>query len=136
MVGANSRKDAVATSENDSWENVLAQYLSESAPPTDIRQRLIGLIPLDTIVTDLWGLDIHFEEISFDDITEVAFGTDEEIAKNAEYLAEDFLGWIDEYDMDYAQEDWEPGELEEWVFEECLKFMRAWRQNVKKEFDR
>ena len=123
-------------SKNDPWENVLTQHLSEPAPPTDVRQQLIGLIPLDTIVTDLWDWDIRFEEISFDDITEVAFCTDEEVVKNAEYLANDFLGWIDECDMDYGQEDWEPGELEEWVFEECLKFMQAWRQNIKKEFNR
>lgn len=100
-----------------------------------IRERLIELMPLDTIVTDLWDWDIRFESESFDDIAEVAFGTDEGISEDAKCLADDFLRWIDEYDIDYNQQDWEPGEFENYIKEQCLAFMQAWRQNVKKEFN-
>jgi hypothetical protein len=48
-----------------------------------------------------------------------------------EYLQEDFLGWNDEYDMGYAQDQWDSQEeLEEWVLEQCQKFIRGWRRNI------
>jgi len=42
-------------------------------------QRLIELIPLNTMVIDLWDWDIHFENESFIDITKADFENDEAV---------------------------------------------------------
>ncbi len=100
-----------------------------------LRERLVALMPRDSMVMDLWDWDIHFEETSFDDITDVAFADEEELCQYAENLAKDFLQWIDEYAMDYNQEGWSSDEeFSEWIGERCLEFMRKWRANVRNEF--
>lgn len=101
-----------------------------------LRERLVALMPRESMVMDLWDWDIHFEETSFDDITEAAFADDEELAQYADGLANDFQRWIDEYDMDYDQQNGEEDEFSEWIGEKCLEFMRKWRANVRKEFGR
>lgn len=53
----------------------------------------------------------------------------------AEYLREDFLGWIDEYDMGYGPYGWDSQEeFEGWILEECEKFIRGWRKNIEREY--
>jgi len=77
----------------------------KTALPTkdDLRQ----LMPLDTIVTDMWDWDIHFEDITFaDTYFEVALGLEEVALAYADNLKEDMLLWIDEYDMDYGKTEW------------------------------
>jgi len=102
-----------------------------------MKRRLVELMPLDTIVTDLWDWDIHFEDESFDDIEEAAFCKDDDIKKYAEPLANDIESWIEEYDIDYDRSNWEiPEAFSEWIKEECVKFMTHWRASVRKEFDR
>jgi hypothetical protein len=102
-----------------------------------LRERLVALMPRESMVTDLWDWDIHFEETSFGDIKDAAFADDEELGQYAENLAEDFLQWIDEYAMDYNQEGWSSDEeFSEWIGERCLEFMRKWRANVRNELGR
>lgn len=135
-----------STAENYSNRNIRAYLDGESADDEEdyeddedddqdgeeLRERLIALMPRDTIVTDLWDWDIHFEELSFDDINEVAFSDNDELENHASVLADDFLRWIDEYGMDYNEQDWpSPEEFVAWVRQECLDFMTKWRVNVK-----
>ncbi len=101
----------------------------------ELRETLIELMPRGSMVMDLWDWDIHFEE-TFDDITEVAFSEGDELAQHADALADNFIGWIDEYGMDYNQEDSTPEEFSESIKKQCLDFMTKWRAAVRKEFDR
>ena len=111
--------------------------MSEESDDEALRERLVKLMPLDTRVTDLWNWDIRFEEESFGDIEDAAFSDDDQLKAFAENLADDFLGWIDKWGMDYNQEGWNSDEaFEEWIRDECMDFMRRWRANVKREFGR
>jgi hypothetical protein len=48
----------------------------------------------------------------------------DELLQHAAFLADDFLRWIDDFAMDYNQNEWEPAEFEEYVKEQCTDFMR------------
>ncbi len=93
-------------------------------------------MPSDSIVMDLWDWDIHFEEESFPDLAEALFADEGQLLEYAGYLTEDFLRWIEKFDMDYNQHGWEPGEFEKWIAEECLLFMRKWQENVRAKCNR
>src|SRR5574343_17433 len=86
-------------------------------------RRLVECMPLYTVVTDLWDWDIRFEEESFDDIEDVAFCREKEIEHFAELLASDFERWVDEYEMDYNQNEFEnPDGFSAFVKEQCVQF--------------
>lgn len=128
--------------ENYSNRNISAYLDGESSEDEDededdeeVRERLVALMPPDTIVTDLWNWDIRFEDLSFDDVVEAAFSDGDELAHYAAALADDFLRWIDEYEMDYDEQSWPSHEeFVAWVGEQCLEFMTKWRSRVKAEF--
>lgn len=102
-----------------------------------LKKQLIDLMPLNTIVTDLWDWDIRFEDDSFADLEEAAFCADDEIKIYADSLAEDFERYIDEWGIDYNEKGWEtPEAFSVWVNGECVTFMMTWRANVRKEFGR
>lgn len=111
---------------------------SEPFAETDdegIKEKLIELMPLNHMVIDLWDWDIHFEEITFDDdLILIATGPEDYAIEQAKLLAEDFLRWIDEYDMDYDQENWPEGKFEDWIEEGCIAFIKDWRLRVSKEY--
>lgn len=110
---------------------------SELSPETDdeaMKEKLIELMPLNHMVMDLWDWDIHFEEITFDDLVEVVTGSEDYAIEQAKLLAEDFLRWIDEYGMDYDQENWPEGKFEDWIKEECIAFIKDWRLKVGNEY--
>ena len=93
------------------------------------------LMPLYTIVTDMWDWDIHFEDMTFvDTYLDVALGPDEFAYSQAEHLREDILGWIQEYCMDYAQDQWTEEEFEQWVLGQCKDFIVKWRNSIVKQF--
>ena len=109
----------------------------EEEVDSELRERLLDLMPRDSMLLDLWNWDIHFEDESFDDISNVAFSNNDELAEYANILAEDFLRWIDEYEMDYNQQGWQsPDEFTDWIRQQSLDFLIKWRANVKKEFAR
>ena len=57
------------------------------------------------------------------------------VLADADTLKEDFLGWIHEYDMDYAREQWDSDEeFERFIHSECEKFIKKWRSNVAKKY--
>ena len=100
------------------------------------KDALRQLMPLDTIVTDMWDYDIHFEESTFGEGTyfDIALGSDESAHSQAEHLKEDMLGWIQEFGMDYAQDQWTEEEFEQWVLSQCQDFILKWRSNVVRKF--
>lgn len=101
----------------------------------EMRATLTALMPLDTIVADLWDWDIHFEELTFgDSFFRVALGDEVNALAEAKILADDILGWIDEYGMDYAQESFEDDDFTAWIREESESFIRKWRLNIAKAF--
>lgn len=112
-------------------------YLEGGNPAEAKARRLVDCMPRNTIVTDLWDWDIQFQEESFGDIEEVAFCDDNEIERFAAQLAADFECWVDEYEMDYNQNEYEnPDGFSVFVKEQCLQFMKGWRQNVKENIGR
>jgi hypothetical protein len=83
-----------------------------------VRAALRELMPLDTTVTDMWDWDLHFEDTTFEDTYfDVALGPEDFAQAQAECLKEDLLQWIDEYGMDYAQEQRSEEEFEQWIHE-------------------
>jgi hypothetical protein len=100
-----------------------------------LKDELIKLMPLDTIVTDMWDWDLHFEDTTFEDsIFEVALGPEENVFKYVEYLQEDLLRWIDEYGMVYAQDQFSDKEFEQLIYDQCVEFIQKWRSNIVKKF--
>ncbi len=113
--------------------------LEEPRPPDELteeeveglRSSLRELMPLDTMVTDMWDWDIHFENSTFvDTYFDVALGPEDVALAEAESLQEDILGWIDEYGMDYAQDQMTQEELEAMVLMQCREFILKWRDNI------
>lgn len=99
------------------------------------KDTLRELMSLDTMVTDMWDWDIHFEDTTFEDsYFDIALGREDYALSEAENLKEDILGWIDEYGMDYAQEQYSDGQFEEWILEQCREFIIKWRLNILKQF--
>jgi hypothetical protein len=98
----------------------------------ELKYALNKLMPLGTMVTDMWDWDIHFENRTFNDTYfDVAFGPEEYAIEQAMFLKEDMLAWIDEFNMDYAQ--YELGkEFEDWLYEQCVEFIKGWRSNIVK----
>lgn len=121
----------------ENFTNPNIECFLEEDPQDARKRRLIDCMPFDTHITDLWDWDIRFEDESFDDIEEAAFCTEDELPAYADSLAEDFKRWIDEYDLDYDQINYEnPEKFAEWISEQCLQFMKQWRTNVLSEFGR
>lgn len=93
------------------------------------------LMPLDTIVTDMWDYDVRFEDSTFENTYfDVALGSDEFAYSQAEHLKEDMLGWIQEFGMDYAQDQWTEEEFGQWVLNQCKDFILKWRSNIVRKF--
>ena len=100
-----------------------------------LKDELKKLMPLDTIVTDMWDWDIRFEDTTFEDIFfEVALGPEENVSEYAKDLKEDFLQWIDEYNINYAEDQFSNEEFNQWVHDQCEEFIQKWRSNIVKKF--
>jgi len=130
--------DEYLTRAAENFTNLNIECYLEGGDPQEAKERrLVECMPLDTIVTDLWDWDIRFEQESFGDIEEAAFCDEELFESFAEQLADDFERWCDEYDLDYNQNEFDQLEdFSAFVKEECLKFMKRWRANVRDEFGR
>jgi hypothetical protein len=99
------------------------------------KDALRKLMPLDTIVTDMWDYDIHFEDATFEDTYfDVALGSDEFAYSQAERLKEDILGWIQEFGIDYDQGQRTEEEFGQWVLDQCKDFILKWRSNIVRKF--
>lgn len=110
-------------------------HTPDATENNDLSERLVDLMPRDSMVLDLWGWDIRFEDVSFDGLEEAAFSDGDEQAAHAENLADNFLQWIDQYGIDYNQTGWDSDEdFEAWIRQQCLDFMKKWRENVRREF--
>ena len=97
----------------------------------DLKVELQSLMPMNSMIMDMWGWDLHFEDHAFDDcFFEVAFGSEKLALEKAPYLKDDVLKWIDEYKMDYAQEMYNKNDFEKWIYDECVKFIKEWRANI------
>lgn len=97
----------------------------------ELRRELLSLMPNDLIVLTLWDWDIRFENHSFEDMLELTFTADEDyVNQETVSLFEDFLSWIDEMGMDFAQDQYSDGEFEEMIRDACSSFIKQWRKNV------
>jgi hypothetical protein len=97
----------------------------------ELRDRLNECMPLDSMITDLWDRDIHFEEYLGDDwYFEAVFGAASSIVQCAEELAEFFVEKCDEWGIDYDQSPDDDPEFEGLVRQEAQDFIRGWRNNV------
>lgn len=100
-----------------------------------LKDKLRELMPLDTLITGMWDWDLHFEDTTFEDsFFEVALGPEENAFKDVEYLQEDLLRWIDEYGMDYAQDQFSDEEFEQLIYDQCVEFIQKWRSNIVSRF--
>jgi hypothetical protein len=101
----------------------------------ELKQSLTELMPLDTMVTDMWDWEIHFENITFEDsFFDIAFGTEPVAMEESGCLPQDILGWIDQFDMDYSYMELEQDQFEKWVEDECVRFISKWRSNIVEQF--
>jgi hypothetical protein len=85
---------------------------------------------LDSIITDLWDWDIHFEGLlQADWYSEAAFGSPDSVDGCGKELADLFLEQVDEWDMDYNQHE-DADIFRNMIEEEARKFIRSWRENT------
>ena len=97
----------------------------------ELKEYINECIPLETIIVNLWDWDIRFEEILGDDwYFESVFGTTTSLEQCADLLAEFFLKMVDEYGMDYDQQNYGLEEFEQWIGEEVRTFISKWRKNI------
>lgn len=115
-----------------------SDVLNTPYPPTELSEerleemkgRINKCMPLDSMVTDLWDWDIHFEECLSDDwYFEAVFGPASSVALCSEQLAEFFVQKCDEYGIDYDQSADDPS-FENLVREQTANFICGWRNNV------
>lgn len=100
----------------------------------ELKMRLNECMPLDSMIVDLWGWDIHFEDMLSDDwYFESVFGTPSSVDSCALELADFFLEKVDEFGMDYNQHE-DPLSFETLVKENAIKFITDWRKNIFKHF--
>lgn len=70
----------------------------------ELKDQLRACMPLDSMITDLWDWDVHFEEDLSDDwYFEAIFGDETNVGACSEVLAEFSLEKCDEYEIDYNQ---------------------------------
>jgi hypothetical protein len=96
------------------------------------RDRLRAAMPLDTIITDLWDWDVHFEDgdhLSDDWLIEAAFGSDDSLDDCADQLEELFHCKVREYDIDYDQYA-DPDAFDELVTNAARNFIVQWRHQL------
>lgn len=95
-----------------------------------LKERINQCLPVDGIFMDLWGWDVHFEDLLEDDWYFAAvFGDVSGIESCAEQLAEFFIAKCDEYDLDYGQ--WHrQEEFASEILELATTFLQDWRRNV------
>jgi len=97
-----------------------------------VKDILHQLMPLDTMVTDMWDWDIRFEDITFEDcFFDVALASEDVAMEQAEYLKNDIIEWINEFNMDYAQNQYDGNEFEKYILDQCKTFIIKWRNNIK-----
>lgn len=105
------------------------QELTEEQVDT-LQDYLNDAIPLNTMITDLWDWDLHFEnDIDSDWYYEAVFGTNDSVKAVTEQLVEYFLEKVEEYKMDYDQGD-DPNAFRNLVMDEATKFIISWRKNI------
>lgn len=100
----------------------------------DLDDRLRGTMPRDSIILDLWNLDVHFEDdLDADWLYGCAFGPESSVDWCADALAEFFLDTCRRYDLDYDQHR-DPEGFEEWLYDEVRKYVVDWRKAIAAEF--
>lgn len=114
--------------------------ITEPYPPAELtddklellKEKLNECIPLNTIITDLWDWDIRFEEYLSDDwYFSAVFGKKTSFVDNSQTLADFVLEKVEEYGMDYNQQD-DPDWFSGHIFEEAKKFIQGWQTNILK----
>lgn len=96
----------------------------------ELKDRINECMPLDSMITDLWDWDIHFEEYLSDDWYFAAvFGSPSSLGSCAEQLAEFFVEKCNGHDMDYDQTPDDP-EFGSRIREQAANFVLGWRRNV------
>lgn len=95
-----------------------------------MQSRLTESIPLDSIITDLWNADIHFEEDLGDDwYFQALFGSAVSAASCAAQLADFFIEKCDDHAFDYDQSPESP-EFRALVLDHANRLIRGWRKNI------
>lgn len=118
-------------------QRMLVHYESENLSDEEtaaLQECLNACMPLDSMIVDLWGWGLHFEDdLDFDWYFEAAFGGMDSAHGCAEALADYFLEKIEEYSMDYNQyEDSE--EFDRLIFDEAYSFVVQWRKRIIDEY--
>ncbi len=115
---------------------------TRSGPPSEIseddlkvlKDKLNECMPLESIITDLWDWDAHFEkELPDDWYFEAIFGDENSIQVCAADLAGYFHEQVDYFGMDYNQHEDEDS-FKEFVFQESINFIRNWRDETLRRF--
>jgi len=95
-----------------------------------LRERIDEAMPKFSMMVDLWDWDIHFEkDLSDDWYYEAVFGRQSSVNVLAEELAEYFLEQVDEFAMDYDQDN-DPEIFHDLVMTEARQFIVNWRKNI------
>ena len=113
-------------------QNPVQDKLEELADP--IAERLYGMMPYDSYLTDLHDYDYHFAEIAWeveDEAVDVLLGTSEYDEEAANHLVEVYLEGANKFSIPLptefgATED----EMRADLKDEALKFINAWREKI------
>lgn len=96
----------------------------------ELKGQLRECMPLDSMITDLWDWDLHFEkDLDYDWYFDTIFGDESRIDQSAESLSEYFLEKCDKYGIYYHQDD-DDLEFEAMVLRQAKLFIIDWRNRA------
>lgn len=107
-----------------------AQDVDDGELLAQLVEQLNRCMPLESMMTDLWDYDVHFEDdLDTDWYFEAAFGDPDSLQGCSQRLAEFFMGKVSELSIDYNQSA-DDAEFEALVREEARNFIVEWRQRI------
>lgn len=97
----------------------------------DLKDRLIALMPRDSLIVTLWDWDVRFEQDLDDDrFFQAALGSDDTAGECAEQLASYFLVKADEFGIELGLDPGSEVEEADMVYDEAMSFVEGWRKAI------
>jgi len=109
------------------------ELLEEADFDSEIRRKLVELMPRSSHLIELWNWDVHFEQSVFEDrdamLQALVDPNEHSLEQWVVALRDEWVLAIDHYGIDMALEELEE-DVDDYMVKVCRKFMQDWRENV------